>query len=40
MVLFYLYIREVNNVITTSGVITQQINSNYILRITIRKGTI
>jgi len=29
--------RKVNNVITTGGVVAQQINSNYILRITIRK---
>jgi len=35
--------QEVNNVIsiiTTSGVVAQQINSNYILRFTIRKRTI
>jgi len=29
--------RKVNNVIITSGVVAQQINSNCILRITIRK---
>jgi len=28
---------KVNNVIITGGVIAQQINSNYILRITTRK---
>ena len=28
---------KVNNIITTSGVVAQQINSNCILRITIRR---